>query len=380
MKKIISLALASCMLVGALSQKAMATEVSASGYFMITGNLFNNEALADSDTSTTFKVYERVELALDAKVAENVSGQFKVRVPKKDQWDGTLTPDTTVRSAYIDFDLAMVDVRAGYQGYTLPYYLGNDESNPVFDANYPGIVIKADLDMFAPEIAWFVNEYSSDESTKEYTYALSVPMYINEMMTLTPWAAMLDRKGSPSDTFIGAVFDADLGNIFAGGGVLYGMQDSDDSISSLLLEAHASIDLDMCKPGIAIWYGIKGSDGGLEYTGSWGNFNSSADGMFDNANGLENVNLSDYTPYDSFGIVANVADVVLSDFATLEAHIMYVMDSNDEDKDPNLELGASLYTSIASNLNFIVDAYYFMPMTDNKGNGTSIAGTLYMTF
>ncbi len=380
MKKIISFALALAMLV--VTTKAEAADFATSGYFMMTGNIFNNEALADSDTKTTFKVKERAELALDIVVSDEVSGQFKVRVPSSQQWNGA-TPDvnTQIRSAYIDFGYDMLQVRAGYQGHALTGYLGSGV-NPVLDDNVPGVVAYLNLGAIVPELAWFVTDYTDTE--KQNIYALSIPFAINDMMNVTPWAAMLDNsnKGIPTDTYVGATFDAVIDFIFAGAGILYAVQDSDDSIYSLLFEANATVDLGALSPGIALWYGMKGDDGGVTMTdyGSWGAFNGSNDSAYGNNLGLQSYNATSYDPFSSFGIVANVNNVNIGEYCSLGAHIMYIMDSSDESKDPNMELGAYISSDIIDGLAMFLEVNYFMPMTDNYGNGLNAALTLKMAF
>ncbi len=381
MKKIISLALAFAMLV-AVATKAQAADIATSGYFMVTGNIFNNEALADSDTKTTFKVKERVELALDIKVSDDVSGQFKVRVPASQQWNGaTPTASTQIRSAYMDFGYDILQVCAGYQSYALTSYLGSGV-NPVLDDSVPGVVAYLDLGFIVPELAWFATNYT--DTTKQNIYALTIPFAINDMMQVTPWAAMLDNSGLgiASDTFIGATFDANIDMIDAGAGVLYALQDSDDSIYSLLFEANAAIDLGMLTPGIALWYGMKGDDGGVAMTnyGSWGAFNGSNDSAYGNNLGLQSYNATNYDPFESFGIIANVNNVNIGEYCALGAHIMYIMDSSDESLDPNMEIGAYISSEIINGLSMYLELNYFMPMTDNTGNGLNAALSMKMAF
>ncbi len=380
MKKIISLALALGLFVGATAQNAAAS-VTASGYFMITGDALNNADLADKDTVTTLKFKERVQIALDMDMGDDVTGQLSFRVPYGQQFGDAISGveelAPQLRTAYINFPIAMLDVTAGLQAYALPSYFGSGV-NPILDDNLPGFVVGADFGMIAPELAWFITEY---DTTKRNVYALSLPVALADGMTLTPWATMIDNTGSPSDTYMGATFDANMGNIFAGAGVVYGMSDADD-VSALVAEAHFAIDLGSLTPGVAAWYGMSGDAGppASDTWGSWLAFNGAGDYAFGNQNGLQNGfgGLDDW--FSTLGVALTVADIQLSEAMDLNARLIYLMNTAEGSEDSDLEIGVALNTALTSNLNIVVDAAYYMPMVEGSGNAASVACTFVANF
>ncbi len=380
MKKIISLALAAGLLVGATTQ-ANAADFELSGGFTATAGVSNNAALADADTVTNLKGYTELEIALDIAVTDNVKGVFSFTLPDGVQW-GSGEYNPALGEAYFSIPLAMLQANIGYQDFAAPGYLGSGV-NPAFDESGAGIVLSADFGVIAPQFAWLVTGLTEDDekTATQNVYALSLPINLGDI-TVTPWATMLDNRGADSETYMGAVVDAEISNIAAGAGVIYAMDAAETANTGLLVEGHFAIDLGMLTPGIAVWYGMEGADGGLASSdlGSWGAFNGANDGLFGNGIGLHDINETEYDPFNSLGLMVNVANVALGDVASLGAHVAYIMTTTDVELDPNMEIGANLVAEITENVEFALEANYFMPMAEGKGNAANVGFTVGVSF
>ncbi len=384
MKKLISTFFALALVIPT-AHNAQAAQISTSGYFMITGEALHNQRLLTQDTDTTLRISERVELALDMNMGENVTGQLSMRIPANDSFgekmNGAYTVETELRSAYIDFPIAMLDIRAGLQGFSLPSYLGSGV-NPIMDDIFAGFAINADFGTISPELAWFV---TSTGVSKSNSYALTVAIKPNDTIAITPWFTLddLSNMGEGSNMYMGATLEMAINDISLGAGAIYTKKDSKIDHSALLVEGHISFALSYLTPGLAVWYGTQGdAPMGITEWGSWGAFNGSADSYYENGNGLLDVFPVNYNdPFNSTGIYLSVSDIAIIDSISLAGHALYVLDNTLNSNESELELGANIYTSITNNLDFIVDAYYFIPMYSTKtGNGALVACTLQANF
>ncbi len=385
MKKIIFL-LAFALAISAM-QTAQAANISTSGYFMITGEAFNNKRLLiTEEAENTLKIYERVQLALDVDFTEDVAGQISFRLPYGQLYgsglDGAVALEPQLRSAYIDFPVAMFDVRAGLQDYALPGFLGSGV-NPIIDDTFAGFVANANFASISTEFAWFIPSYTN--AGKSNIYSINFVAKPFDIIDFNHWFTLDDLAydGETSNLYIGVNLDVFLNDISAGAACVVAKKDKVDDQHAFLVEGHISFDLAFMTPGLAVWYGKQG-DIPMEMTqwGSFGGFNGSADSYFEMGNGLQDIFPVDFNdPFNSTGIYFSLADISLGNSVNLAAHALYVMDNTLNSSDSELELGTNIITSITNNLDFIVDAYYFMPLYEQeRGKGALVACTLQANF
>ncbi len=386
MKKIISFALAGAMLFGMSAQSAEAS-VTASGYFMITGEGLHNYDLATEDKDTSLMVYQRLQLALDMDMGKDVKGNLTMRIPHYGQYgDGIYAADNIspqLRSVYVDFPLSRFQITAGLQGFTLPGYMGSGV-NPVMDDYFTGFTVSTEIGSATPQLAWFVRDYENNTAGTSNIYAAVLPFGF-DTLDLSLWGMMIDNSDSYSPHFYGVTFDTVMNDIYAGAGAIYSMDNAPEKNTAYVAEAHIALDLAAMTPGIAAWYGASANNSPFlmdEWWCSWGAFNGASEYQFGNMTSLQKGFNASYTdPFTTLGFAFTLADIELNNDMDLNLRAVYVKDNTENATESELELGATVWTSVTENLNIILDGAYFIPMYDNDtGHAASIACTIYATF
>lgn len=319
MKRIVTLALAAGLFMGATAPVAEAAEFNVSGKFVFIGagydalalqndaQLKNSLGTTESVTGSGFDVYQRFEMSLGIVASENLSGFVKIRAPKNGDWGnsgdglGVGTGGTDVValiSAYVDWLIPSTDiaVRMGLQPIALPGVLGA----PVLDDDVAAIVVDAPLtDNVSVQFGWIRTSATGGTSstsdnvdlgvrlTDSYADAffLVAPMKFDGF-AITPWAAYLMQgdqniDGGSIDNYTQANISATLlgtSNIWAGVttefsimdpltfelGFVYGSSDdlvlnSDGSKSGssdgFVVDARLSYATDYGTPALFAWYG-----------------------------------------------------------------------------------------------------------------------------
>ncbi len=382
-----------------ISSNLYAKEFNASGYFMATGQFAYQLDTIKSEDKPTFKVYERVELAFDLNLAENLGGQLKMRLPsngkgqfgdKDFQESSLINPEIRSLYAFFPFATTPINARLGMQEYMPPGYLGGNV-NPVFDQVAPGLLLQGKLGMMQPTFAWFVLDYptATNTGTVENFFALSVNLDITKNAQVNPWFAL--NESNSGIMYIGFTSSIDLDNLQTGIDLLYGQKDiAYTPASSLLLDFYASYELDLFTPGLMAWYstGKRGYNLGIsDFNGSWASFNNSSNLLFDNGNGLQNpikpINTALSNPFGTLGLGLSIANLNLSENTSLSAHALYIAQTDENIKNSATEVGASLFYSMMQALDIIVDVNYYIPMqeiTTNEGNAFSLATSIKISF
>ncbi len=408
MKKIISLALAAGMLVGATAQ-AQAADISAYGLFRVQGEWEGN---TDAIDATTFTVRERVELGMKVAVSDEVLGNFRVRVPAKETWAGQTNVDVALREAFIQFPVAGLTARVGYQLPSLPTIASGANPYSRGWVSTPGVALVGNFGSVMPSLSWWVQGASSTTYNSVVTYeddenisagvtdvtttassstaivadtiVLQIPVALADGMKLTPWAAanMYKNLGGSfngqTETAFGASFDANVDAISAGAGVIGAMTSEDNKDMSFVVAANAAMDLGALTPGLAVWYGLGGDCNDFTF---WGGFNNANDTIYGNGSWMQSgVSGFGLNPFDTLGVQVNVADIALGETAKLGAHVMYVMENDGDDS--VLEIGGVFSTQVAKGLTGVIDANYAMDMGESleDKDGFSVAFGVNMAF
>ncbi len=259
MKKIASLAIAAALVLGASAQSEAA--VSGSGYFMATGEFRNNANYAEDGGSSNYKMYERLQLTLLGQ-SENVTANFTVRVPnygKQEMVGGAPTVDGYTRGSQLNPQLRIASLTFNLPNTPLSVIVGQHPfafpgfENPLFDASFPGIQVKAALSSVTPTFAYWLEDNIGGRD--QHSVHAQVAVALNDSTMLTPYGGFTDKLGG-GISYAGLVFDTNIDTIAVGASTIYKMQDSSSSLSNLFFEGHFAIDLGMMRPGILAWYGM----------------------------------------------------------------------------------------------------------------------------
>ncbi len=396
MKNILSIGLVLALFI--IVPTVHAKEFNASGYFMATGQFANQLDTIKSDNKPTFRVYERVELALDLKLEESLGGQFKMRLPSngRGQFGDTnfkenavINPEIRSLYAFFPFAKTPISARLGMQEYMLPGYLGGNV-NPVFDQVAPGLLLEGKLGMMEPTFVWFVLDYPNEAtSSVENFFALSVPLQVAEHVKVNPWFAL--NESNSGIMYIGLTSSINLNNLQTGFDLLYGQKDiAYTPSSSLLLDIYASYEFALFTPGFMAWYstGKSGDNLGItDFNGSWGYYNASSNLLFDNGNGLQNpiipTNTALSNPFGTLGLGLSIANINISENTTLSAHALYIAQTDEDAKNAATEVVISLFYSMMQALDIIVDANYYISIPEistNEGNAFSLGTSIQISF
>ncbi len=394
MKKIISLALAAGLLVGASAQAA---EFKPSAVFMTTLGV---QQLGETDMG--FNINYRAQVGLDFIASDDVKANLTLRLPNNATWGATTTTsdgktiyttggnvdqDIYLLNAYMQFPVAMFDVKAGLQANTfLPRYMGSH--NPILDdwTTLPSIVATTDLGMVKPTIAYVIPASTgnlNNSDGKSNVIALSAPIAVADGMKVSPWAVINYSTVESTDDmpiYAGATFDMLMNNIAAGAGAIYG---TDDDGSSMIFTGNVAMNLGALTPGLAVWYGMAddgpamGLNSGIGNSGWWGGFNGSTDVLYANQGSLANqfnasgAKVAGMNPANSLGVVANVNNIAVGEKARLGAHVMYVMDTTEEEQDAQLDAGVKFTMPFATQMTFVATGNYVM---NYEGEDDAILG------
>ncbi len=416
MKRLTLSCLAAAMLLMPV-QKAQAVDFKANGMFVITGeNLYEEKG----DTMN-FIMEQHMQVGIKAIISDAISLTTVAALPYEQQW-GNFELNTneekdndkvgshgdsifTLLENYVEFPLAMLNVKAGLQNYVLPSYLGS--SNPVMNAwtALTGIVATTNFGKVQPTVGYFIvdpEQNRADTATavadKQTAYSLVLATQITDTMSVNPWIVFNDMKAVASQTYAGLTFDAKVNNIVLGLGGIYAMDDSDNG-ANMLFAANANMNLGKLTPGIAVSYGIQDNANILEGaangmgvggTGIWGNFNNSGASAPGFMSGLELGSMSSYNPFDSLTVALTVADIALANTVSLSLAGIYRMDTTEADRAAEWTAGAKVQKIFTRNMFFILDANvsgrdnYDIVTPDGTfyygGIMSSVAGTLAIVF
>ncbi len=167
MKRIVTLALAAGLFMGATAQTAEAVEISVDGKFIISaygynGLNFTEDKAGDKGISNSgFDVWQRFQMGINFVASETLSGRFMFRAPNEQVWGentaqlGYTAATVAIKEAYIDWIVPTTDIsiRMGLQYFNSPYMIGGGSA--FMDDFAPGISVNAPInDMFALNFAW----------------------------------------------------------------------------------------------------------------------------------------------------------------------------------------------------------------------------------
>ncbi len=387
MKKIISLALAAGLLVGASAQ-AQAAEFKPSAVFMTT---LGASQIGDADLG--FNVNYRAQVGLDFIASDNVKANVTMRLPNNATWGNATygdndNQDIYLLNAYMQFPVLMFDVKAGLQANTfLPRYMGSH--NPVLDdwATLPSFVATADFGMVKPTISYVIPSSTGNLASptgKENVIALTLPIAVADGIKVSPWALVNYNSEDGKDNmpiYAGLTADANIGNITAGIGGIFA---TDDGASNMLFTGNVAMNLGALTPGVAVWYGMSDSGPEMGHTkaigssGWWGGFNGSTDVLYANQGSLANQYFGKtdaMAPTDSLGVTVNVNNIAVGEKARLGAHVMYVMDTRDvaeaSKKDAQLDAGVKFTMPFATQMTFVATGNYIIVNEDTNAITTA---------
>lgn len=173
MKKLITLALAACFVLGSLST-ASAIDVKVAGWWTFSYGYYGNHALYDNDKGNggdidNFQARMRARTQIEFIASETLSSLLYFEIGHFGFGFGpaVLDADQTnaikLRRAYLDWTLPStnVSVRMGIQGLNLPTAVTAD--NAVFSADVAGVVVNT---QFTPEVglsAFWIRPYNTND-------------------------------------------------------------------------------------------------------------------------------------------------------------------------------------------------------------------------
>ncbi len=370
MKRIITLALAAGLVFGATSgvQSANAAEVKVKGNFTTIGQWDDGSFYeTDSDMNDEkqgLTVYQRFQMDLGVVASDELSGNFRIRVPNGAEWGdktyglnaGASAPSQSqqvrVRQAYLDWKpSSTMSLRVGMQPITLPEYMGG--GNPLLDDDVAGVAFKMQVnDMIGVQVQWLrpYSDTSESEGADVDMFNIIVPLNFG-MAEVTPWGSLI-MAGKNSDGFdfsdgsttgvenkmgyaLGVTSLIKMDALNAGVDFLYTGTNEENNTGLLLVDLHASYDLGMMTPTAFFWYG-SGRDytksdksyNPLNISGSWGGVMGYSYG-FDNGISMEpTMALGNADPFGTMGLGLAVNGIKVVDGLELGAHVAYVVGTN----------------------------------------------------
>ncbi len=169
MKRIVTLALAAGLFMGATAQTAEAVEVSVDGKMVFGFYGYNGLNLKEnngSQNNTGFDVWQRFQLGINFVASETLSGRFMFRAPNETVWGvndfdvSGYTPSNgsnfSIKEAYVDWIIPTTDisVRMGMQYFNTPYMLKRGGA-PIMDDWAPGVTVDVPVnEWFDFNVAW----------------------------------------------------------------------------------------------------------------------------------------------------------------------------------------------------------------------------------
>ncbi len=218
MKKLITLVVAGCMVLGSLGTAA-AVDVKVSGQWQFAwGYLSNNGLTKNSKTGShedRTRARQRINLQTQFIADENLSAMLGLEIGDLNwgngggRLDADATDQIKVKSAYVDWTLpnTQIKTRIGIQGLRMPWVVAG---NPVMDADVAGITVSSQL---TPELGltvfWarpFDKTWSDDGQTGGKNLHDEMDMFgfmlpiKTDVVRATPWA-MLALVGKDSDWY-----------------------------------------------------------------------------------------------------------------------------------------------------------------------------------
>ena len=282
MKRIIVLALAACMVLGA-AFGASAADIKATGNFVINYDSVQYEEGTNDDNS--FR--ERFRSQIDIVTSENLSGTVYFEIGTLD-WGGdnggaigTDGTNVKTRYAYLDFAIPStpVKVRAGLQALALP---SATAGSPIIDDDVAAIVASA---AFEPvSVTAFFARPQDDAKARYDAYGLiasgvvgpvnvspyimfadfnnhdvdAAPELIVSGVTIRDAVTAVDGKDDGDAFWFGVAADAAFGNLSVAVDAIYGDQNNDRGNSNdadgYFFAANAAYTLDVAKLAVLGWW------------------------------------------------------------------------------------------------------------------------------
>ncbi|MCG8530540.1 MAG: outer membrane homotrimeric porin [Desulfovibrionales bacterium] len=273
MKRIIVLALAACMVLGA-ALGASAAEFKASGNFVL-----NYDSLSYDKAEKDYnKFSQRFRSQIDMIASENLSGTVYFEIGSL-TWGkdgaalGTDGTNVKTRYAYVDFMVPAtpVKVRAGLQAIALP---SATAGSPVLDKDVAAITGTASFDA-ADVTAFFARPYDTAEKSFDL-YGATASVKVGPA-TVTPYLMYGSEKGNAVAAtstaaaipavdakiyWAGVAADAAFGNLTVGVDAIYGEKEDDAAadVDGYFVAADAAYALDFATVGVLAWTSSDGKD------------------------------------------------------------------------------------------------------------------------
>lgn len=402
MKRIITLALALCLVFGA-ALNASAAEIKASGNLWIGYDYLNTD---NKGKINDFKQRFRTQIDIVASEAlsgtvffeiNNVWGENGDKVGKNSGSDlGTDGVNIQTRRAYIDFMIpnSAVKVRAGLQGFALP---GAVSGNVVLNDDLGAIVVStsySNVDFTAIYGRPYDNKKAdgtdkSDSSIDIYGLVAAINF---DTFTVSPYALFAAAGKNVAFTADGSRFNNDaqwygvaleatpMQNLVLSFDGMYGK--AADKDAGFLVAGKAAYTTDFCVPAFVAWYGSgNDSDGeGRMPTLDGGDFvattligeggtTTTSDAIFGNALG-------------KWGIALQADEITFIEKVSHVARITYVRGTNDDDNvstiknwsddDSAVEFDFVTTYNMYDNLDLIADLAYVATDFDNDNVNSSV--------
>lgn len=373
MKRIITLCLALCMVLGSFSQ-AHAIEVQASGQMdFIFGFTDNASMEKDNDEVDHFFARQRARVAFEFIANENLKGVLQMQYGTMNwgregaQLDAN-TRNATIRRAYVDWNVGGtgLNLKVGIQHLALPSFTFG---NPVFGANVAGVVASGCVTENVTLIGFWARPFNDDWGgawTKNNETDLFGAAAIMDFDTfkIAPWL-VYGSVGTMSGFYqynnVGFFAEDGTGDLIVGGvafeifpvdalgihvDAMYGYLDTDgkfvaggDTIESSGWMVNALVDYKMGwgTPGVLAWY-ASGDDDGDVAKGEYGRLPvmgiddgfvptrlafpgavSAGDDTFISASGV-----------GTWGAGVQIADLTFIERLSHTARIVYIQGTNDK--------------------------------------------------
>lgn len=384
MKRIITLALAACMIFGA-AFNASAADIKASGGFWVGYDYVNTD-----NTGKTNDFIQRFRAQIDIIASENLSGTVFFEI--NNTWGqandkvgpgsgGALGADgvnVQTRRAYIDFVIPQtaVKVRAGIQGLALP---GAVLGSPVLADDVAAIVASGAINPNISLTGFFARPYDADESQTTIDLFGGIVNADLGMVNVSPYFVFANagdkaQKGSSNQGDLTFNEDAQwygvalevtpMPNLILSLDGVYGKASGTDA--GFLVAGKAAYTTDYFVPAIVGWYASgNDSDGeGLMPTIDGQDF-APATLVGEGATGIT----SDAIFGDAlgkWGVSLQADEITFIERVSHTARVTYVRGTNDDSKDIKnwgeddsaVEFDLVTTYSMYDNLDFIVDLAY----------------------
>ncbi len=247
MKRIVTLALAAGLFMGATAQTAEAVEISVDGKFIIAafgynGLNFTEDSAGDGGkTNSGFDVWQRFQMGINFVASETLSGRFMFRAPSEGIWGkgafdvGGVTGNPAdssfdIKEAYVDWIIPTTDisVRMGLHYFNSPYMMQRGGA-PFMDDWAPGITVDVPVnEWFDFNVAWA--RLSSNQSNNQFLstddayadYFQGVANFTFDGMKFTPYFAFVTAGSNSHSGFAGlnvlgtGAFGSDFDAYYAG--------------------------------------------------------------------------------------------------------------------------------------------------------------------